>query len=91
MQLMFVLAFLINAIAVFWVARKWQASQIGPGGVFLLFWFVDAFVPWLYQILVFGSSFIPFIVVLGFFPAMIIVLSIRMNYSSPAIQEGRSK
>lgn len=80
MQFMFVVAFVVNVFAVFWVARKWSADQTKLWSVFLLFWFIDAFVPWLYQTLVFGSSFIPTVILLGFFPAVIIVISIRMNY-----------
>lgn len=89
MQFMFVIAFIVNTIAIFWIARKWQANQIKIGIVFMLFWFIDALVPWLYQTLVFGSSFIPAVMMLGFFPAVIITLSIWMNYRSIAIQERR--
>lgn len=89
MQFMFVIAFIVNTIATFWIARKWQANQIKIGIVFLLFWFIDARVPWLYQTLVFGSSFIPTVILLGFFPAVIITLSVWMNYRSFAIQERR--
>lgn len=80
MQFMFVVAFLVNIIGVFWAARKWQAGQIKWWALFLVFWFVDALVPWLYQIFVFGSSHIPTTIMLGFFPAVIILLSFRMNY-----------
>lgn len=85
MQFMFVVAFVVNVFAVFWVARKWSADQIKLWSVFLLFWFIDAFVPWLYQTLVFGSSFIPTVILLGFFPAVIIAISIRMNYRKMAL------
>jgi hypothetical protein len=80
MQFMFVVAFLVNTVTVFWIARRWQAHRIALGIAFLLFWFLDAAVPWLYQTLVFGSSFIPTAIILGLLPAAIIVLSIRMNY-----------
>ena len=89
MQFMFVVAFLVNAISVFWVARRWQAGQIGVGAIFLLFWFIDALVPWLYQILVLGSSFIPTVMMLGFFPAAIISASLWMNYRSSVVHERR--
>jgi len=91
MQFMFVVAFVVNAIAVFWIARKWQAGQIKIGIIFLLFWFMDALVPWLYQTFVFGSSFIPTVILLGFFPALIIAISIRMNYRKLATQERRQE
>ena len=87
MQFMFVVAFIVNTIAVFWIARKWQTNQIKLWAIFLLFWFVDALVPWLYQTFVFGVSSIPTAIMLGFFPAVIITLSIRMSYGKTAIQE----
>jgi hypothetical protein len=80
MQFMFVVAFFVNTFAVFWVARRWLADQMKLWMVFLLFWLIDAFVPWLYLSLVFGSSFIPTNLLLGFFPAAIIAISIRINY-----------
>lgn len=89
MQLMFVVAFMVNAIVVFWVARSWQAHQIKLWAIFLLFWFIDALVPWLYQTFVFGSSFIPTFIMLGFLPAVIIGTSISMNYRKVAIQARR--
>ena len=82
MQFMFIVAFIVNATAVFWIARRWQAKQIGLAAIFILFWFIDALVPWLYQTLVFGSSFIPTLMLLGLFPALIIVITIRMNYET---------
>ncbi len=89
MQFMFVVAFIVNAMAVFWIARRWQAHQMSLWMIFLLFWFIDAFVPWLYQTFVFGSSFIPTIILLGFFPALIIAASVRLNYGKLALQERR--
>jgi hypothetical protein len=85
MQFMFIVAFIVNTITVFWIARRWQAYRIALGAAFLLFWFLDAAVPWLYQTLVFGSSFIPTFILLGLLPAMIIVLGIRMNYKRLAV------
>ena len=89
MQFMFVVAFIINTFAVFWIARRWLADHLNLWMVFLLFWLIDAFVPWLYLTIVFGSSFIPTNLVLGFFPAVIIVISIRMNYRRIMLQPSR--
>ena len=80
MQFMFIVAFMVNVIAVFSIARGWQVNQMELWKIFLILWFIDAVVPWLYLTIVFGSSFIPTNLLLGFFPAVIIVLSIRMNY-----------
>jgi len=84
MQFMFVVAFIFNAIAVFWIARKWQSNQAALWVVFLIFWLIDAIVPWLYQTVVFGESSIAGVLMLGFFPALIIAISIRMNYRKSA-------
>lgn len=89
LQFMFVVAFGVNAITVFWVGRRWVAQRITLGGVFLLFWVLDALVPWLYQTVVLGGSFIPTAILLGFFPAVIIAISLRLNYHRPASQLGR--
>jgi hypothetical protein len=82
MQFMFVVAFFVNAISVFWMARRWQSRKIALWGLLLLFWFIDALVPWLYQTVVFGSSFIPAVMLLGLFPAIIITISMRLNYKT---------
>ena len=89
MQFMFIVAFVFNMVAVYWFARRWLADQMKLWTVFLIFWLIDAFVPWLYQTIVFGSSFIPTAILLGFFPAVIIAFSIRMNYRKVTLQESR--
>lgn len=82
MQFMFVVAFAINAFTVFWIARRWRTNPISLWSVFLLFWFIDAIVPWVYQTIVFAGSHIPTVIVLGFFPAAIISITMWMNYRS---------
>lgn len=89
MQFMFVVAFVVNTFAVFWITRRWLADHLNLWRVFLLFWLIDAFVPWLYLTIVFGSSFIPTNLLLGFFPAVIIVISVRMNYRRNMLQASR--
>ncbi len=86
MQFMFVIAFIVNLIAVFWIARKWQLNQIALWLIFAVFWLIDSLVPWLYQTIVFGSSSISMVFLLGLFPALIITLSIRFNYKRMAPQ-----
>ena len=87
MQFMFVVAFLVNAITVFWIGRKWQTNRMPFWGIFLLFWCIDAAVPWLYQTIIFGSSHLPTALLLGFFPASIIAISMRMNYGKSTSRE----
>lgn len=90
MQFMFVVAFVVNAVTVFWVGRRWQARRITWGAAFPLFWVLDALVLWLYQTVVLGGSFIPTVILLGFFPAAIIVISLRFHDRTPTAQLGRS-
>lgn len=87
MQFMFVIAFIINAITLFWIGRKWRTYQMALWAAFLLFWFIDAIVPWLYQTIVFEGSHVPTVIVLGFFPAAIITISLWMNYKSTVPME----
>ncbi len=87
MQFMFVVAFVVNVVAVFWIARKYQVNQISLWLLFVVFWLIDALVPWLYQVIVYGSSSIPMVMLLGLFPALIITLSIRLNYKKMVSQD----
>ncbi len=89
MQFMFVFAFTANTLIVFWIAPKWQIGQIKLWMLFLFFWLVDALVPWIYQTFVFGGSSILMVALLGFFPALIIAISIRLNYRKIATLERR--
>ena len=89
MQFLFVLTFIVNAMTVFWIARRWHSGKKALLGLFLLFWFIDALVPWLYQTVVFGSSFIPAVMLLGLFPAAIITLSLWINYRKLVMPERR--
>ncbi len=88
MQFMFIVAFVVNVLAAFWLARKWRAGQVPLWAMFGLFWFLDAFVPWLYQTIVFAGSHVPTIIVLGLFPALIITASIWMNRQKSALRAG---
>ena len=87
MQFMFVVAFLVNVVAAFWLARRWRSGRISLWAMFLTFWLLDALVPWLYQTLVFGGSFIPTVLMLGFLPALIITANIWMGYRKSAINK----
>ncbi len=89
MQLMFVVAFFANTLAIFWVTSKWQAIHIPLWGLFLLFWGLDALVPWLYQTAVFGGSYVPTALMLGFFPALIIIMSLWLNNRKRVRLEGK--
>jgi hypothetical protein len=79
-QMMFVVAFVVNTIVVFFISRQWLKGKISIWLIFVLFWGIDAVVPLLYQLLVFGESSLPIVLLLGFFPAVIIAVSIYLNY-----------
>ncbi len=79
MQFMFILAFAVNLALVYWLARRRRAGQIPLWAVLGLTWACDALVPWLYQTVVFGGSHVPTIIILGFFPALIITVVIWLN------------
>lgn len=83
-QLMFVVAFVVNVIAIVLVSKPWLAGRISIWLIFVLFWAIDAAVPFLYQLLVFGESSLPVTLMLGLLPAAIIAFSIRLNYKRPA-------
>ncbi len=87
MQLMFVPAFIVNVAAAFWLARQWRAGRIALWVLFAIFWLLDALVPWLYQTLVFGGSFIPTVLVLGFFPAVVITISVWASNRNAAVRK----
>ncbi len=89
MQFMFIIAFVVNTIAAFWATRAWRAGRLPLWGIFLVFWLIDALVPWLYQTIVFGASFVPTAALLGLFPALIIVASIWTARRRPAVPVGR--
>ncbi len=88
---MFVVAFVVNAIAVFFIARRWVANKISIWLIFAIFLTIDTVVPMLYQLVVFASPApIHLALLLGFFPAVIITVSVYFNYkkSKPTDSEG---
>lgn len=88
MQLMFIVAFLVNVGAALWITPRWSEGQIPLWALFGLFWIIDALVPWMYQTLVFGGSDTPTVIVLGLFPALILTLSMWLSYRKRAANAG---
>jgi len=79
-QMMFVVAFVFNVILILIVSKRWIARKITLWQVLLLFWLVDTVVPLVYQ-LVFTSPMPLFLAILiGFFPALVIAISMRIGY-----------
>jgi hypothetical protein len=76
-QMMFVVAFAANLVAVLAFARWWRPRRPPLWGVFLAFWALDTLVPWAYQAVFAHPSRPHLALLLGFFPAVILTLSVR--------------
>jgi hypothetical protein len=75
--MMFVVAFAANLVAVLAFARWWRPRRPPLWGVFLAFWALDTLVPWAYQAVFAHPSRPHLALLLGFFPAVILTLSVR--------------
>lgn len=83
-QLMFVVAFLVNTLLILLVSNRWVARKIAWWQAFLLFWFVDAAVPLVYQWIFLEPMTPPFAMMIGLFPALIITIGLRAGYKRMA-------
>jgi len=79
-QMMFIVAFVVNVLIVYFISKRWLQSKLRIGTLFALFWGVDTTVPWLYQLIFTSPSPWYLALLLGLFPAVIITFSIRLNY-----------
>lgn len=79
-QMMFVVALVVNVITVYFVSKLWSQGKLRIGTLFALFLGIDTTVPWLYQLIFTSPSPWPLALLLGLFPAVIVTLSIRLNY-----------
>ena len=79
-QMMFVVAFVVNVITVYFISKLWSQGKLRIGTLFALFLGIDTAVPWLYQLIFTSPSPWPLALLLGLFPAVIVTLSIRLNY-----------
>lgn len=79
-QMMFVVAFVFNVVLILLVSRRWMAHKIALWQVFLLFWLVDTVVPLGYQWIFLSPMPLPLAILIGFFPALVIAIGIRIGY-----------
>jgi len=79
-QMMFVVAFVVNVILILSVSKRWIAHRIALWQVFLLFWLVDTVVPLVYQWIFLSPMPLPLAILIGFFPALVIAIGIRIGY-----------
>lgn len=82
-QMMFVVAFVVNVVMVLFISKQWLKGRVSIWLIFALFWGIDTLVPWLYQLLFTPPASLPTALVLGFLPAVIIAVSMRLNYKRP--------
>lgn len=76
-QFMFILAFIINIVLVYYLGPKGMKNY----QYFLLFYLIDSIVPFIYSILFLGPQTISInTFTLGLLPAIIITISIKYNY-----------
>jgi len=80
-QLMFAFAFLINVFTLIIFISKRYYNTISLWIIFIFYWILDTAAPLLYQAI--AHRMMPFHMALfmGFFPALIIILSIKFNTS----------
>jgi hypothetical protein len=78
-QWMFVVAFVANLAALLAYARWWRPRRPPLSAVFLAFWALDTLVPWGYQAVFTHPSRPHLALLLGFFPAVVLTLSVRVG------------
>ncbi len=79
-QLMFVVAFLVNVICIYLFNRQKEKIAVSSRFLFLFFLAVDTLVPFFYQSIIFGGfPAFHYSLLIGFFPAGLIWLNIRTN------------
>jgi hypothetical protein len=80
-QMMFVFAFFINTFSLIVLIAKQYYDRFSLWILFLVFWLIDTAAPLLYQAI--AHRMMPFhmALLMGFFPALIITLSIKFNVS----------
>lgn len=78
-QLMFIIAFFVNVVSVFIFSRIWKKKNIKLVTLFFAFFFIDTTVPIIYQSIFSHAMPLKFALIIGFFPALIITLSLWLN------------
>lgn len=84
-QLLFVFAFVINVISVLIISSKRYFGKISFWKLFVIFWILDTASPLIYQSIFLRMMPIHLALILGFFPAVIIIFSYKMNYKNYTI------
>lgn len=78
-QMMFVAAFVVNVLFIYRLSREWIKGRLNLYLLFLIFWVIDTLIPVIYQSLFTHVMPLHLALLLGFFPALIIVFSLYFN------------
>lgn len=78
-QMMFFVAFIINILSINFFSRKLIKGKLNYFITFIIFWIIETIVPIIYQYLFLDIMPFYLALILGFFPATIIVLSLFFN------------
>ena len=87
-QMIFVFAFCVNVIGILIFTSKGLFGKLPVGWLFAIFWAVDTLAPLAYQAVFFHAMPIHLALIMGFFPALIIVFSYRINSKNYALVNG---
>lgn len=81
-QFMFVFTFIINVIGVLIITNKSLLGKVPHIKLFLLFWFIDTTAILFYQLVFLRPMPIYMAVLIGLFPALVILASYKINYKN---------
>jgi len=84
-QMMFVVAFVFNVILILLISKRWISHKIALWQIFLLFWLVDTIAPLAYQVIFLSPMPLLLAIFIGFFPALVITIGMRIIYRESAI------
>jgi hypothetical protein len=90
-QMMFVFAFGINVIGILIATGKSYLGKIPLWLLFIIFWILDTAAPLAYQGIFLGMMPIHLGLILGFFPAVIILISYKVNFKNFAKLNNRGE
>jgi len=77
-QMMFVVAFIVNIFLILLLSKN--IHKVALWQVFLFFWFVDTITPLVYQLIFMSPMPLTLAILIGFFPAMVITISMWIGY-----------
>jgi hypothetical protein len=89
-QLTFVFAFTINVLAIFIFTAKFYFGKLSFWWFFLIFWIIDSLSVFIYRTFAYGHMPVFMTLIIGLFPAAIILLCYKLNYKNYALLNNSS-